>query len=201
MATCTLSSSQSASPLLPPEYLRDAHERYHRTSTRQAQLTIALAYAGAKFMQDIATGQAGPLPSNWGPKRAAMHVLTSVLSPRLDKSIASRLFAIHELGELAVQQGLMLAAVRSQGALFALVAAVHKARRTGEPFSLAEAIDDASSMAISEFRKKYADFLRPRSFANDLAARTCRWISCSNDVAVLRQVQAALTTRLAALKS
>jgi hypothetical protein len=188
----------SSSPGIP-EYLREAACHYQNTSIDHARATINLSLSVTAYCEELSAGVFGNIPGRMAPKKFVMKVLTKDLPRPFEKSFASRLFAVNELCEHAELQGLTLDCIRSQGALFALAALVKRAAQKNLAICLKDAIDDASTLTITSFRRKWQDVLELQGSSATPAElkRVLKWISQAQDRNSLRKVAAATYQRLA----
>lgn len=198
----SISQALAAAPLIP-EYLEKAARQYQSAATGHARATIALALCVTAYCEELAASVLGGMPEGMSPKSLAMKVLTKDLPTPLEKSFACRLFAVNELCEQAECQGLTLERIRSQGSLFALAALVKRATEKDLPICLSDAVEDASTLTISDFRDKWRHVLQAGAAPAKPPElrRVLKWIRQANDKNALRKVAAATYLRLAAVAS
>lgn len=127
----------------PPDYLRRAIKSYRQASESCVSATIALAMATAKYSADLSEENA--------EKAVANKVADLVEAPDL----RSRLLDIAALADEALKQGMTLENIKSQGVLFAVVAARNARKKSGEQVDWKELLDDAKTLTIAKFRAKW----------------------------------------------
>lgn len=194
----SISSTVVATPGIPG-YLQKALDRYQNAATDHARATIRLALSAISYYEEYVVSFHGNVPSGTTAKGFVLNVLTKELPTPFEKSFACRLFAVSELCQHVEQAGLTMDRIRSQGALFALVALVRRAMEKRLSIDLATAVDDASRLTIAEFRRKWRHILQTETVApapSELA-QVLQWISQARDRNALRKVAAATYQRLA----
>jgi hypothetical protein len=194
----SISRTLAAAPVIP-EYLEKAARRYQNSATGHARATIGLALSVTAYCDELAAGVLGSMPGGMTSKSFVLRVLTKDLPTPFEKSFACRLFAVSELCEQAECQGLTLDRIRSQGSLFALAVLVKRATEKDLSISLTDAIEDASTLTIAEFRDKWRDVLQAGAApaAPPELGRVLKWIAQASDRNALRKVAAATYQRLA----
>lgn len=196
----SISRILAAAPVIP-EYLEKAARQYQSAATGHARATIGLALSATAYCEELAAGVLGAVPEGMSPKSFVMKVLTKDLPTPFEKSFACRLFAVNELCEQAECQGLTLDRIRSQGSLFALAALVKRATEKDLPICLSDAVEDASTLTIADFRVKWRHVLQAGAApakAPELG-QVLKWIRQASDKNALRKVAAATSQRLAAV--